>query len=117
MSRPGYSKARVAYCLVLSKEGQLLDIIDLRDDRRGKLVSREMNVPEQAKKSVNIMANFMCGNCTYVLGLGQKNKKENKERDQKCFDTFVELHETILERVHDEGRGGVIGILTPLGHY
>lgn len=111
VSRPGYSKARVAFCLVLSREGQLLDIIDLRDDRRGKLVSREMNVPEQAKKSVNILANFMCGNCTYVLGLGQKNKKENKERDQKCFDKFVELHESILERVHDEDAAALLEFL------
>ena len=111
VSRPGYSKARVAFCLALSREGQLLDIIDLRDDRRGKLVSREMNVPEQAKKSVNILANFMCGNCTYVLGLGQKNKKENKERDQKCFDTFVELHESILERVHDEDAAALLEFL------
>jgi CRISPR-associated protein Csd1 len=111
VSRPGYSKARVAYCLMFSREGQLLDIIDLRDDRRGKLVSRDIDVPEQIKRASNVSANFMCDNCTYVLGLNQKNKKENKKRIQQCFMTFVAYHETILKGVEDEGAATLLEFL------
>ena len=103
VSRPGLSKAKVAYCLVLSRAGQLLDIVDLRVERRNKLVSMEIDVPAQVKRAVNISANFMCDNCTYVLGLSQKNKEEKKDRIKKCFEAFVQLHEEILNGLNDEG--------------
>lgn len=111
VSRPGFSKARVGYCLVLSREGRLVDVVDLRVERRNKLVSREMDVPEYKKPTSNIRANFMCGNCTYVLGLGQKDKKEKKDRIQKCFEAFVLLHETILKDVEDEGAAALLEFL------
>lgn len=111
VSRPGFSKGKVAYCLVLSRDGRLQDIIDLRVERRNKQVSREMDVPEQGKKSSNVLANFMCGNCTYVLGLGQKGKKENKERIKKCFEAFVQRQEEVLKGLEDEGVVALLGFL------
>jgi CRISPR-associated protein Csd1 len=111
VSRPGYSKARVSYCLVLSGEGQLVNIIDLRVERRGKQVPRDMDVPEQVKRSVNVLANFLCDNCTYVLGMGQKNKKENKERIRECFQAFTGMHNKILGPVADEGAAALLGFL------
>lgn len=103
VSRPGYSKAKVGFCLILSRDGRLLDILDLRVERRNKLVSREIEVPEQLKRTSSPLGNFMCDNCTYVMGLGQKNKKEKKERIKECFQEFLQLHETVLERTNDEG--------------
>ena len=111
VSRSGLSKANVGYCLVLSREGQLLDLIDLRVENRKKLVSRKMDVPEQVKRSVNITANFMCDNCSYVLGLGQKNKKEKKDRIKKCFEEFVRLHEEILKGMEGEGAAALMMFL------
>lgn len=111
VSPPGFSKGKVGYCLVLSREGQLLEIIDLRVSRRNKLVSRDIDVPEQVIRTSGVSANFMCDNCTYVLGLGQKNKKEKKERIKECFKEFVKLHETILENVEDEGTYGLFKFL------
>lgn len=111
ISRPGFSKAKVGYCLVLSREGRLLDIIDLRVERRKKLVSREIDVPEQGKRTSGVSANFMCDNCTYVLGLGQKNKKEKKERLKECFEAFIRLHEKILESIQDEGVAALMRFL------
>lgn len=103
ISTPGFSKGKVGYCLILSREGRLLEIIDLRVNRGNKLVSREINVPEQVKRTVAVTANFMCDNCSYVLGLRQKNKEDKKDRIKSCFEEFVRLHETILENVVDEG--------------
>lgn len=111
VSRPGFSKAKVGYCLVLSKTGRLLDILDLRVERSKKLVSREIDVPEQGKRTSGVSANFMCDNCTYVLGLGQKNKEEKKERLRDCFETFTRLHQKILEGVEDEGTAALLGFL------
>lgn len=103
VSPPGFSKGKVGHCLVLSRDGQLLEILDLRVSRRNKLVSRDIDVPEQVIRTSGISANFMCDNCTYVLGLGQKNKKEKRDRIKECLKEFVNLHETILENVEDEG--------------
>ena len=47
ISPPGFSRGRVSHCLVIDCEGKLVNIIDLRDTREGKLISREMDVPEQ----------------------------------------------------------------------
>lgn len=111
VSRPGLSKARVGYCLVLSRAGRLLDIVDLRVERRNKPVSREMDVPEQEKRTSGVSANFMCDNCTYILGLGQKNKNEKKDRVRDCFEAFVKMHEEILQGVEDEGVAALTGFL------
>lgn len=72
ISKPGFSRARVGYCLVLSRDGRLLDVIDLRIKRNEKMVLREINVPEQGIRTSGVSANFMCDNSTYILGLRQK---------------------------------------------
>lgn len=111
VSRPGLSKAKVGYCLMLSGAGQLLDIIDLRVERRNKLVSREIDVPEQGIRTVGVSANFMCDNCTYVLGLGQKNKEDKKDRSKRCFEAFVNLHEQVLIGVEEKGAVALLEFL------
>ena len=102
ISPPGFSRGRVSHCLVIDCEGKLVNIIDLRDTREGKLISREMDVPEQKKRASGISANFMCDNCVYVLGL-RRSEKEKKHRIEECFRQFVQLHESVLENVEDEG--------------
>lgn len=111
VSRPGFNKVKVGYCLVLSRQGRLLDILDLRVERDKKLVSRDMTVPEQGKRAVNIFANFLCDNCTYVLGLGQKGKTVKLDRIKKCFQEFVQKHDQILGNVADEGATALLEFL------
>jgi CRISPR-associated protein Csd1 len=108
ISRPGYSKAKVSYALVLSKEGNLVDIIDLRVEKEKKLVSIKIEVPEQVKRSSGIAANFMCDNGTYVLGLSLKGKKD---RSKEAYAAFAHLHEEILANVEDEGVVALIDFL------
>ncbi|GAB7387099.1 type I-C CRISPR-associated protein Cas8c/Csd1 [Bacillaceae bacterium] len=111
VSRPGFSKAKVSFALVLSKTGELLNIVDLRVERGKKLVSREIDVPEQVKRSSGITANFMCDNCTYLLGLKQKDKHLKKDRSREAFEAFVTLHEEILGGVEDAGARAVLSFL------
>ena len=111
VSKPGFSKARVEHCLVLSQNGRLIDLIDMRVENEKKTVSRVMDVPEQVKRTSGVAANFLCDNCTYVLGLGQKGKDEKKDRNKKCFEAFVLLHENILEGIEDEGAFSLLKFL------
>jgi len=108
VSRPGYSRAKVSFALSLSRTGELLGVIDLRIEKGKKLVSRVMNVPEQAKRAVNVVANFLCDNSKYVLGLDQKDKKE---RVIKAHEAFIQLHEEIFQGVKDEGAASVLNFL------
>lgn len=108
VSRPGYSRAKVSFALSLSRTGELLGVVDLRVEKSKKLVSREMNVPEQVKRSSGVAANFLCDNSKYVLGLDQKDKKE---RVINAHEAFVQLHEEILGGVQDEGADAILNFL------
>lgn len=100
VSRPGYSKAKVSFALVLSAEGQLLNVIDLRDQRKGKPVPRQMDVPEQVVRSSGIAANFLCDNSGYILGVDAKGKPE---RTAETFDEFRKTHERVIGNTADPG--------------
>jgi len=102
VSRPGFSKENVGHCLILSKDGQLLEIIDLKVESGKKMVPRKMNVPEQVKRTSGTDANYMCDNCMYVLGLASKSQKKD-ERIINCYKHFVQKHNEILEGLNDEG--------------
>lgn len=96
----GYSIAKVSYALNLAEDGTLLSLIPLKQtEKRGKKtieVPQQLIVPVQAKKSVNIVANFLCGTSSYVLGVDNKGKPE---RTKKCFEAFKALQHKVLDGV------------------
>lgn len=108
ISKPGYSIAKVSHALVISANGDLTNIIDIKVERGKNLVSREMNVPEQVKRSSGISANFMCDNATYVLGLAKGGKKE---RSIDTFNHFAGIHEEILGGLQDKGAMALLQFL------
>ncbi|NLN82050.1 MAG: type I-C CRISPR-associated protein Cas8c/Csd1 [Clostridiales bacterium] len=100
IARLGYCRANVSYALRLSKEGELLGLIPLKEqEQRGKKtveVPKSMIVPEQVKKASGIKSNFLCENSSYMLGIDSKGKPE---RTKQCFNACRELHHTILDDV------------------
>ena len=110
LPKPGYSPAKVSFALNLSPSGELLDIFPLRrEEQRGKKtveVPQEKVVPQPVIKSVNILANFLCDNSSYFLGLDNKGKPE---RSLLCFAASRELHEKILQSVHSPAADAVRG--------
>lgn len=111
IARPGLSKAKVSHSLVINTVGELVGIIDLRVEKGKKLVSREMDVPEQVIRTVGVAANFMCDNCSYALGMGQKAKENKEKRLRESYETFVKLHEEILGGLEDQGAQAVLNFL------
>jgi CRISPR-associated protein Csd1 len=112
VSRPGYSKAKVSYAVVLSTDGELLSTIDLRNDKGNKKILRNLDVPEQViRPGTGVKANFLCDNCTYVFGIKQKNKNDDEERIKAKFEAFVKLHEEILGGVNDKGATAILNFL------
>ena len=96
--KSGYGKANVSYALNISKDGELLNLIPLKilDSKGKKQVAQSMTLPEQVKRAVNISANFLCDNSSYVFGFDNKGKPE---RSKKCFEAFKLLHHQILNNV------------------
>lgn len=102
----GYSSGRVSFALNLSTNGQLLNVIDLRETARNKLVAIDMTVPEQIKRSSGVAPNFLCDNSSYFLGI---DNKEKPARTKQAFEASKELHNRILSSVNDSGAKAVIG--------
>jgi len=105
----GWSKAKVSYGLEIDNSGKLVGIITLLQKANGvkKNVPQEMFVPEQVKRSSGVSANFLCDNSTYFLGFYDKGrndleKKKNKERAKKCFESAKTLHHRVLDDVDDK---------------
>ncbi|MBK5252109.1 MAG: type I-C CRISPR-associated protein Cas8c/Csd1 [Peptostreptococcaceae bacterium] len=100
MPKPGFSSAKVSCAAIISRNGELVDINDLRiTSEKGKLVSRDINVPAQGKKTCNICSNFMSDNATYVFGLDIKGKPE---RTQLAAEEFKRYNLEILDNPKDD---------------
>ena len=66
ISKPGYSQGRVAFALVISREGELENIVDLRSgDKKSQL--QLMDVPYQEPRSVDIDPYFVCDNAKVLF--------------------------------------------------
>lgn len=99
---PGFSEAKVSFGLKLSLDGRLLDdgVVDLRQEQGRRLVPRLMLVPEVTKRAYGITANFLCDNCTYVLGA---DDEPNSERSRRCFEAFRTRHQELSGSCEDAG--------------
>jgi CRISPR-associated protein Csd1 len=104
----GFSSQKIHFALLLNPEGELLQVIDMRETQGKRLLPKQMIVPEAVIKSVNIAANFMWDNTGYVLGADNKGKPE---RSMKTFEAFKKLHHDIGEGLDDEGMVAVLRFL------
>lgn len=101
VAAPGWDgHFKVSYELRLNDAGQLLEVVPLSVPvMRGKksvLAPREMRVPTHVKRSSGVAANFLCDNCTYLLGADEKGKPD---RARQCFEACAALHHTLLDGV------------------
>ena len=100
INRPGWSKQKVSYSLLLSEEGELLQLLHLQQEvqRRNKTVlgPQEMWVPSPVKRSSGIRPNFLCDTSSYLLGVDGKGKAD---RSIDCFAASKALHLQLLKEV------------------
>jgi CRISPR-associated protein Csd1 len=126
ISRPGYSQPKVSFALVISREGELTNIIDLRTDGK-KPQPKMMEVPLQKSRANDITPYFACDNAKYIFGV-EKVKVDPKQkvptgrshfvsvleegedsiigiskRSQGCFKQFRVLHHALLDKTDDPG--------------
>jgi len=120
--KTGYSPAKILFALVISKDGDLTNIIDLRSDGKKKQ-PKMMEVPYQKSRAVSIIPYFACDNAKYIFGLEKvkedprkgfsseeflsvlEEKEKEKivitKRSRECFEQFRRLHHSLLDSVPD----------------
>lgn len=100
--QPGWSTVKVSFALNLSEEGELLQVIpclwEIEVGKKKRMVSTEMVVPEQVKKTSGVAPNFLCGNSEYLLGVDNKGKKQ---RAMECFKSSAQYHKELLGGVNN----------------
>lgn len=91
LPKEGFSVQKVSFALIISSNGELKGIMDLRDSNGKKIFLHEMLVPEQKGRSgKNAPAYFLCDNAKYVLGIGDGD-------ELPAFDSFKKLHNKYLD--------------------
>lgn len=107
---PGYSQEGISYALVLSAEGQLVDVVDLREQGGKKSFARKMPVPASFKRPGITPKPFTFWDKTsYVLGVADaKLSKEDKASGKSPVEVragehaaFKAHHQKLLAEVTD----------------
>lgn len=104
----GFSREKVQFEFVLSPEGKLLQINDLRDEKKA---AKLLILPETVKRASNIAANFLCDSTGYVLGRDRDEKEKTakrQERSRETFKDFKRLHHKIGDELDDAGMKAVL---------
>lgn len=100
ISRPGWGKANITFGLDLEDDGSIISLLPLKVEKiNGKKtvrVPRTMDVPQPAKRSVDVNSNFLCDNASYILGIDEKGKPD---RTKKCFQACQRMHQELLKDV------------------
>jgi CRISPR-associated protein Csd1 len=105
---PGFGPQKISFAIVIDRDGQLVEIQDVRDTSGKKPRPIELLVPEAAIRSSGIASNFMWDNTGYVFGLDDKGKPE---RTRQTFEAFKKLHHDIGDSVMDPGMQAVLRFL------
>lgn len=121
IAKPGYSPGNVSFALVITNDGELTNIVDLRSDDKKK-TPQTMDVPYQKSRAVAITPYFTCDNAKYIFGIEKLSNDPKKktaaeiiniladegkerivvtERSRDCFDKCRILHHSLLDPVND----------------
>lgn len=89
----GYSIENISFALILSPEGDLVDITNLQDTSERTPRPKPMMVPMLPTRASNIAPFFLWDKSSYVLGLSNKEST----RPPKEHQMFIDLHEFLLK--------------------
>lgn len=98
LARPGWSKEKVAWALVIDDGGNVLTLYPLL---QGDQKYQELMVPEHDGRTSGIKPFFLCDRASYLLGLGD-------DKAQKCRQASRELHERVLSDCDDPAARAVL---------
>ncbi len=99
----GYSPEKISYAILLTPDGRVVGVNDIRDPSGKKRLPRMLNVPQPEKRTAGIKPNFLWDKTSYVLGVSATSKRADKEHE-----AFNALH---LENLADTDDAGLKALL------
>ncbi|HEY0199387.1 MAG TPA: type I-C CRISPR-associated protein Cas8c/Csd1 [Rhodanobacter sp.] len=106
ISSPGYSPGKISYEILLSADGGVVDVNDIRDTSGKKPLPRILNVPQPPKRASNVAPCFLWDKTSYVLGVSAASKRADKEHE-----AFLVLHRESLANETDVGLKALLAFL------
>ncbi|WP_066092341.1 type I-C CRISPR-associated protein Cas8c/Csd1 [Xanthomonas massiliensis] len=106
IAAPGYSQEKIGYAIVLDRDGQVVDINDLRDASGKKPLPRLLGVPAPEKRTAGIKSNFLWDKTSYVFGVSATSKRSKQEHA-----AFKALHRQALACSDDPGLKALLAFL------
>ena len=104
----GTSSENISFALVLSADGTLKDVEDLREQDGNRLFPRKMPVPAAETRTSGVKANFLWDKAAYILGAdGESPIEQNKLR----FSAFRDRLQVVGKEIHDTGFAAVLSFL------
>ena len=95
----GYSREKISYSILLTYDGSVADVNDVRDMTGKKPVPTMMNVPAGVKRTRGVVSNRLWDKTSYVLGV---TAGEGKRAAQEHAN-FKTTHAALLADTKDEG--------------
>jgi len=101
----GFSEEKIGYILVLSEQGELVDVEpNLTDEKKPR--PKFMAVPRPEKRTSGVKPNFLWDKTAYVLGIALPKDKKTEaifEPSLATFEAFRDVHLSLLNQVEDKG--------------
>lgn len=96
---PGYSREKISFAIVISPEGEPVDVTDLRQQSGRKLYPAVLEVPAAVKRTAGIAPNLFWDKTSYVLG---RTAGEGRRAGEEHA-AFKAAQLALLEDSTDEG--------------
>lgn len=99
VSTADWSREKFGWCIVLSADGDIVDLEDLHDPSSNKRTVRLFEVPAAVRRTVGIAPNLLWDKTAYVLG----RTKKASARTAREHAAFVDRHLKLLAGTEDAG--------------
>ena len=98
--KEGFSKQKISYAIILSKDGEAVDVHDIRDTSGKKPRPKLMSVPQPPDdRNGGDSACFFWDNASYALGISKKQQ----DKAHKQHATFKKTTLEMIEGSNDKG--------------
>ena len=107
----GFSNEKISYVILLSRDGQPVDVQSLQDMSGKKPRPGIRAVPRPVKRTSGIASNFLWDKTAYALGVKAGADARDSVLAEREFAAFRKLHEGLLAPSEDEGLSAFLAFL------
>ena len=107
----GFSNEKISFAILLSSDGNVVDVQSLQDMSGKKPLPGIRAVPRPVKRTSGIASNFLWDKTAYALGVKADVTPGTSVLAEREFTAFRALHEALLADSEDEGLSAFLAFL------